>query len=126
MQGDNEKYLGLRRVVVVPETRDGVEGFAMRYKNPLPEFTPADVFHRTYRPINAMAMSQALELLLATGEPICRAGWRVGRHLRVNDGKIIMYRSTKTSQISFKIWAPKPEDLTATDWRIFDPTTPPS
>ncbi|MDR2020672.1 MAG: DUF2829 domain-containing protein [Treponema sp.] len=69
-----QKYIGVKIVQAEPESKDGKEGFKVRYEEGYESWCPKDVFLKHNRPTEAMPFSFAIEAA-KQGKKITRKGW---------------------------------------------------
>lgn len=129
-----------KRVSAQPETRDGVEGFALTYQDGYKSWCPKAVFERDYQPTTAMSFGHALHALKA-GKRVAREGWNgkgmflflvPGSRFTVNreplmsimgEGTVVDYHAhidMKTAQGYVVPWLASQADMLAEDWSLVE------
>ena len=65
-----------KRVTVWPQTKDGQDGYAIKYRDGYISWCPASVYERDYNPVEGghLTFGEALEAL-KLGERVRRIGW---------------------------------------------------
>lgn len=137
-------YIGTKIITAWHETRDGNEGYAVKYEDGYTSWSPKATFEAAYRVIEgaeqALTFGDALQMLKA-GKKVARTGWNgkgmfvylvQGSTFAVNrppllgiyaEGTTINYNAhidIKGADGSVSTWVPSIGDCLATDWQVVE------
>ena len=133
-----EEYNNYRGWAMPADENGKDPGYKVRYKGGYESWSPKDVFEESYRPVNAMNFSHALQVL-KDGHKVARSGWNGkdmflflvnGSKFKVNrppllgiyeEGTEIDYCAhidMKMDDGRIMVWTPAPIDLLSEDWYI--------
>lgn len=125
-----------KRVTVWPQARDGVDGYALKYRDGYISWCPADVYERDYNPVTGghMSIGEAVDAM-SLGERVRRIGWNgKGMFLfrvegdgptgwRFTDGRqdnypLLPFIAMKTAGGDVVPWLASQTDLLADDYEV--------
>lgn len=135
------EYVGLKRVLAWPETKDGKEGYGVEYEDNYRSWSPKETFEKAYRKNRGTTFSYALEAV-KRGYKIRRIGWN-GKGMFVvyqkgypegipcnkqtaeawglQEGDLFIchpYLQIQNVDGSHSMWVPSIGDVLAEDWVI--------
>lgn len=133
-----QDYYGTKRITAWSDSKDGKEGYAVKYTDGYISWSPKEVFESAYQPLNQLSFGHAIEALKA-GEKVTRSGWN-GKgmflyHVPANaypaqtaiakkhwgeDAKVPYraYIAMKTVDNDVQVWTASQTDVLANDWMI--------
>ena len=138
-----QDYYGTKRVTAWQETREGREGYGLRYPDGYQSWSPRAQFEASYQPITAMSFGHAITAMKA-GHRVARAGWN-GRGMWLmlvrsawvaqdhepayvvaggppdKEGlQMLPWIGMKTADHGFVPWLASQTDMLADDWSIVE------
>lgn len=137
-------YIGTKIITAWHETRDGKEGYAVKYEDGYTSWSPKATFEAAYRAIEgaaqALTFGDAL-LMLKAGKRLARLGWN-GRGMFVyfvppasypvqtgaakayfGEGSMVPYNAylaIKNVGDAVSTWVPSVNDCLSTDWQVIE------
>lgn len=126
-----------KRVTVWRQPKDGVDGYAIKYRDGYISWCPADVYERDYNPVEGghLTFGEAIEALKA-GERVRRLGWN-GKGMFLfriagdgdpgawtyTDGKqdnypLLPFIAMKTAGGDVVPWLASQTDMLSDDWEV--------
>lgn len=118
-----KSYWGTKCIDAVPRTKEGKDGYAVRYSDGYESWSPKDVFDDAYQPLDALSFGHAL-MVLRNGGKVCRAGWNgKGQYLGLqlpdeNSANTLPYVYIITVQGLRVPWLASQTDILANDWNV--------
>jgi hypothetical protein len=135
-----QDYYGTKRITAWRETRDGRDGYGVKYADGYTSWSPKETFEAAYQPLEAMSFGHAI-VALKEGHRVARKGWNgkgmflylvPGSVFQVNrppllgiyvEGTPINYQphiDIRHPDGRVSTWAPSIGDALADDWQIVD------
>ncbi|UIY58103.1 DUF2829 domain-containing protein [Burkholderia cepacia] len=130
-------YIGTKIVTAWHETRDGKDGYAVKYSDGYISWSPKDIFEEAYRETSGIPFGLAIEAM-KKGMRVARAGWNgKGMWLAMVTGSNwgiggtapydypdaphvahLDFIGMKTADNKFVPWLASQTDMLADDWSI--------
>lgn len=139
-----KQFIGTKIVTAWADTKDGKDGYAVKYADGYTSWSPKDVFEDAYRVIEgddqALIFGDAL-VMLEAGKRMARAGWN-GKGMFVylvpaasypvqtgaakahfGEGSMVPYNAyfaIKNVDDTVSTWVPSVNDCLAEDWHVVE------
>jgi hypothetical protein len=112
-----KKYIGTKVVDAMPEIKDGMVGYSVKYKDGYISWSPANAFEEAYTELGIMSFSAAL-IAIRDGVKVRRNDW--------DHNVLYLVKSMEVNDNSFDLvcgnhietWEPNMEDILCNDWVI--------